>query len=223
MKSVKAGKTEKAEIYIQPDARGRIQLPKSLRHFPLFKLEEKGSRFELIPLRVVEEPKAQSPEIWLRLEVESFLEEKLFPQLKTFLKKEKIPEILSVFLYGSRARGDALSHSDFDFGILCENIPSLRKRNEICDQLLFHLSDQFEVLKAHGAAGEPSFHFFSINVKEDETPPIHFSIESDGKLIWDRGHFWEDFLRSVLDLKKKWKVKSEGSGRARKWTWKKPD
>lgn len=214
-------KPVKTSIYIQPDARGRIQLPKSLREYPLFKLEKKGARFELIPLKVVEEPASMPPQLWLQAQVESYLQTTLFPALTAFLEQKSFPEVLGVFLYGSRARGDALSQSDFDFGLLCERVPSLPRRNEICDELIFNLSDQFEVLKAHGATGDPSFHFFSIHLKKDETPPIYFSIESDGKLIWDKAHFWRGFLSGISDVKKRGKVKSEGSGRARKWTWKK--
>jgi len=216
-------KAIKGATYIQPDARGRIQLPKHLRSYPLFKLQEKGARVELIPLRVEEEPEAPASELWLQENVEKFLLANLFPELNTLFSEEAIPEALSAFLYGSRARGDALSGSDFDFGVLCKKIPSSSRRNEICDQLLAKIAPGFETLKAHGVKGEPSFHFFSIEVPKEEIPPIYFSIASDGKPIWDRASYWKNFLRQMESLQKKFKVVSEGSGRTRRWKWKKPN
>ncbi|MFM8268899.1 MAG: nucleotidyltransferase domain-containing protein [Pseudomonadota bacterium] len=212
-------KSSKPATYIQPDARGRIQLPKELRAYRLFKLEEKGLRFELIPLKVEEEPSSVPQEIWLQPEVEKFFSEILFPKLSQILAEEKPEEVLALFLYGSRARGDALSRSDFDFGILCKEIPSLSKRSEICDRFQSWLQEEFQLLKSHGVLGEPSFHFFSCDPKAEDVSPIYFSISKDGQLIWDKFKVWPKFLETMAAIEKKLKVRFDGVGRTRKWTW----
>jgi predicted nucleotidyltransferase len=212
-------KLVKGPIYIQPDARGRIQLPKELRSYPFFKLQEKGLRFELIPLRVEEEPETAPRELWLQEEVSHFLETVLFPKLRRFLEKEKLSEARALFLYGSRARGDALSRSDFDFGILCEDMPNSARRHQLCDELQNILKDEFSLLKNHGVEGEPTFHFFSCTPPEREITPIYFSIACDGQMIWEKQGCWSRFLKQMASLQKKLKVQALGTGRLRKWIW----
>ena len=214
-------KSLKSPLYIQPDARGRIQLPKELRSYPLFKLQERGLRFELIPLKVEEEPESAPQALWLQKEVSSFLESQVFPKLRAFFEKEKFTEVEAVFLYGSRARGDALSRSDFDFGILCEKIPSHSRRHLLTDLFQDILKDEFVVLRSHGVESEPTFHFFTMAPSQSEISPIYFSIACDGKLVWEKAQSWQIFLKKMLELQKKIKVQAKGTGRLRKWLWQK--
>jgi len=208
------------EQYIQPDARGRIQLPKELRGFRLFKLGEKDGGYELVPLRFEEENlKPKQSNLWLSQEVDQYLKKEMFRSLADFFEKDRPDGLSAVFLYGSRARGDALSNSDFDLGLLFDQYPSLDQRHALCDRLQLLLRDEFSVLKSHGVNSEPSFHFFSSNFQQDDLPPIYYSIATDGIKIWQVSRGWDQFHERIRKIMKHRKLRSEGQGKSRKWVW----
>ncbi len=209
-----------SDEYIQPDARGRIQLPKELRGVRLFKMEKKEGVYELTPLRFVDEKvNPQKPPLWLTKEVDRYLKDVLFPTLSAFFEKTGVEGLSAAFLYGSRARGDALSNSDFDIGLLFEKYPSLDRRHEISDALQSLLKNEFLKLRSHGVSTEPSFHFFSSTFSDVDLPPIYYSIFVDGKNIWQHKQGWDRFYERLKKIMKKRKVRSQDQGKNRKWIW----
>jgi predicted nucleotidyltransferase len=210
----------KTVIYIQPDARGRIQLPKVLREFRLFKLGENADGYQLTPLRVVEDRATDAPsKVWLTAEVNAFIDGVLIKKLSEYFSTEGVGPVTAVFLYGSRARGDALSKSDFDIGLLVDQYPASDERHRICDDLQEVLKSGFETLIAHGVDAEPSFHFFSSQIPEETISPIYFSIVTEGRLIWQRGSEWTTFSKKVKRHMRERKVESIGEGKKRQWKW----
>lgn len=206
-------------IYIQPDARGRIQLPKQLRAFPLFKLGENAEGYQLIPLKVVGENPAEPTSVWLTAEVNLFLAEVLLPKLRAYLSSHPIPHLEAAFLYGSRARGDALSRSDFDFGLLVESYPNSQERNSVSDTLQAALKAEFETLRTHGVDAEFSFHFFSSNLTPEAISPVYFSIVTDGQLIWQQRGRWGIFTEAMRRHMQAKRVVAVGDGKKRQWKW----
>jgi predicted nucleotidyltransferase len=207
-------------VYIQPDARGRILLPKELREIKLLKLTQKEGCYELVPLAVQEMTLSNPrPGKWLTQETEVFLHERIFPKLAEHFEKHPVEGLVASFLYGSRARKDALSRSDFDFGLLFDKYPKAQTRHAVSDRLLEVLKTEFEVLKRHGVDAEASFHFFSSKLTPTEVPPIYLSVATDGRLIWQKNSSWNLFLATVESIKKTQQIHMVGQGKDRQWVW----
>lgn len=210
--------------YIQPDSRGRIQLPTPLRHYPLFRFEKQSEGYLLTPLTLsappfkTENPSSNEKSTWLHHEVFEYAKKYLFKKLKQHLVE--IKEVEAVFLYGSRARGDAISTSDFDIGLLVTSYPSFSRRHEITDELTHLLQNETQVLTDHGNHGEVSFHFFINRVDPGTVSPIYFSIFVDSYLIWERDNHWQIFVSHIKQYIRSHDVKSIGTGKTRRWNWK---
>ena len=128
------------DFIIQCDARGRIQHPKKLRTHKFFRLDIRAGSYSLVPLSFIEK---RTETVWLVAEVGDFLASTIFPKLKAFADSHSVEGLRAIFLYGSRARGDALSRSDFDFGLLFQKYPSATQRHQIADRFENLLAEDF--------------------------------------------------------------------------------
>ena len=196
-------------------------MPKPLRHLPLFEIKEHAEGYLLVPLEVARAreplPTTQLSKIWLAPEVHRYFFSEMVPILQVELKKQK--QVVAAFLYGSRARGDALSNSDFDIGLLCEKYPTLNIRNEIGDSLNQALAAQLKVVQDRGSRTELSVQFFSTQVDLDTIAPIYYSIGLDHAMLWQREKKGEEYFSRLTRIMKKQDVKSVGQGKTRQWRW----
>lgn len=211
--------------FIQPDSRGRIQLPKELRKFLLFELSESSGGYLLAPLETQKATisTARVKDIWLNEDVTSFIHREFKPRACDLMKYHaKELNISSLVLYGSRARGDALTSSDFDFAIFCSGRLSFDRRHEIRELFESHFSDLFAVLKTHQVSGELSLSFIPSTVAAGDWPSLYYSVATDGVLLWQASRGWFDvWKRKVLEEMKKRGVKRQsGFGKSKVWIWK---
>ena len=180
--------------YLKPDARGRVLLPKELRQIPLFEIAVESGQILLTPLRV--EP--MLPEQWLKSETDQFLSKKLLPSLKKYFAKERNIEIKAAVLFGSRAKGTALTGSDFDVALLASPYPGFRRRNEILDDIQEMIEPLQSQLRENGVNDDISFVFLHLKPKVQTVPDVYKEVANDGRLIWQQKDAWKSFVKKWL-------------------------
>lgn len=214
--------------FIQPDSRGRLQLPKEFRSFPFFELERRADSLVLRPLRMVRAPlEARVPEDkdasapWLNPEVSDFLKSSIIPKLERLLEGGVIPQARAAVLFGSRARGDALNSSDFDLAIFLPRMPGLFERDEWGDLLQNGLRSEFEELKRHGVTGELSIAWVPLGKysPDADLPALYYALVEEGVVLWQAGGSWNRWRDSVVRMMRDKGVKSRGDGKSRVWVW----
>jgi len=203
---------------IQPDSRGRIQLPQDFRHHTLFELTHTadGSLF-LHPLKT-ERVLLVKP--WGRRQVEEFTQNKLRPLIEDFCKKQTVLQNPAIVLYGSRARGDFLNTSDFDVAVFCSRIPPLSIRQLFDEQIQESLKEAMGELAAHDTRAEFLLNFLPSNFEPTtlQPPSLYYSIACDGKVLHDAKGLFRKWQRAVLAFMKQNRIQRQGHGKRSVWT-----
>lgn len=198
--------------YVQPDARGRIQLPQGFRSYPLFRIETQGDALLLQPLEV-KEPQAS---IWLHAQVQDFFRNEMEPQLKQWLKAH---ELSSAVLYGSRARGDAKNTSDFDIAVVTNKIISRKLRIKLEQSLNELWQEPLAIIRSHKVNSDVNLVTIPEDVPDAPLPSLFYSIAAEGVALAQSDKAWKRWLKQIEENKRKFRVKHTGHGKRRKWTW----
>jgi len=207
---------------LQSDSRGRIVLPKELKHHKLFELEPDAlspDHFHLFPLET-RRRSAVAEDSLLKNETRVQLVKRiLFSRFVEFAKNKKVE---SLVLYGSYARGDAFNTSDLDIAIFLKSYPTFKQRREIQDELDLFLKEELALLERNKIDAEISLLFITMQSKSSVSPLV-FSIASDGIVIWQKQKIFDDWKSEVMKTMKRLHVISKGEGKSRTWIWKNND
>lgn len=220
-----------SRVLIQPDARGRIQLPSHLREFDIFELCEINSNNEgpshtlhgiKVPTHKTSNPKittsSYSPtERWLPKEVSHFLKNELFPKIQSFCEAQNFKSPFTLCLFGSQAREDATTKSDFDFAFISSQSLSFKERRSFSESFDTALSDEIKVLKSHQITGDFSLVFLDLSLAH--YPPLYFSIATEAKVIFDSSNNYSLFYEKITERMKKLKVKKTKIAGLNTWSW----
>lgn len=115
------------------------------------------------------------------------------------LQAEYSDELVSLVLYGSVARGEADKQSDVDLIIVLENPPDeYYKRSERVIGVLKELEKdkEFQSLKKNDYAVYFKPIIFS-RKEAEESRYLFLDVVEDGIILYDRGNFFKDRLRSL--------------------------
>ena len=208
-------------MYVQPDARGRIQLPQEYRKILLFQIENRGSELVLHPLHLQQ----RSPEVaavqnitsWLNPEVSDLVFSSWPKIIEQWISKHQ--NVQAVILYGSRARGEALSSSDFDLALLMKGALPRAKQHELDASLEDALAGSLSLLRQHGVSGELSILCVSDQTLEQIPPAIYFSLCDEGRVLAERNKAWQHWCKEMRQFMTDNDVRKSGEGRQIKWTW----
>lgn len=220
----KSRKSESESLVVRTDARGRIQLPKRFLTTEFFELVPQESSLILFPLsveRVETNKNLQKAEIWLNEEVSTFVRADFARAVQAMAMQAKARGIDAIILFGSRARGDALTSSDFDIALFSSEALSRSQREEWSEWIEQVLSKEINLLRTHGVRGDLSFSYFSSREIPASPPGILFSIAQEGLVLWQKERVFEDWRKRVLRIIKKMDAKLKVSGKLRTWHWKK--
>lgn len=135
------------------------------------------------------------------------------------------PDLVSLVLYGSVARGQARPESDVDLLILLENPPeNYHRRIEMLLDLESQLARGEEYRRICDLGVEPYFAYIVLSMEEaGENRYLYLDMVEDGVILHDRNDF---FARKLKEMRKR--LKELGSKRVRlddgTWYWDlKPD
>lgn len=208
-------------LLIIPDSRGRLQLPKELRGYPIYELSQVESGHILRGMKIMPEPKssnlAPTPR-WIPKDAAQFFFDQIKPKLITFLRSKIKTHSVACCLFGSYARGEATSESDFDIAILLPKQLNFKERSLICEQLDTLLEDEKRVLTKHKIFAEFSFVFINSDAKD--VPPIYYSIAKDGILLYETNKLYSEFCKKIKLSGSKIKMKAVYIAGNKTWSWK---
>lgn len=120
-------------------------------------------------------------------------------------------ELITIVIFGSRARGDYKENSDFDILIIADNLPErhLARMGYIREPLL-NFDEKVQVLAKTPEEFDSVF------------PPLYLDIALDGKILVDKDRFMENRLRKLKKI-----IRDSSLYRIKKddeflWQWKSP-
>jgi predicted nucleotidyltransferase len=98
-------------------------------------------------------------------------------------------ELITIVIFGSRARGDYKENSDFDILIIADNLPErhLARMGYIREPLL-NFDEKVQVLAKTPDEFDSVF------------PPLYLDIALDGKILVDKDGFMENRLRKIKKI-----------------------
>ena len=149
-----------------------------------------------------------------------------FYKIEKALKREVInhygDRLLSMVIFGSAARGTQRFDSDFDFLIVCDELPKGRlKRIREFEKIENNLQSLLEKLRAHGCNIQLS-PLFKTRKEVIHGSPIFLDMIEDSKIIYDRDHFFSKILDRMKERLAALGAKRVWRGSA--WYWDlKPD
>ncbi len=205
------------------DGRGRIQLPVKMRVHKLYELVQENEKISLYPLQTQRLGKRQEAveSVWLNEEVFSFLKKQVFPKMAALAEKEFSDICGAIILYGSRARRDAMTASDFDFAFLTSKKLSFLERSQIWDVFEESLQLEIQTLKEHSVYGDVSFIFIPYEFIPTQIPALYMGIIEDGIVAWEKNQIAKRWMNRVQSTMKKMGAKWKGTNRKRVWIWEK--
>jgi len=134
-------------------------------------------------------------------------ESRLIEAYKSHLREN----LISIVIFGSRARGDHTENSDFDILIIAAHLPERHlARMGYIRGPLFKFNEKVQVL-----AKTPD-EFDSI------FPPLYLDIALDGKILVDKDGFMEKRLRKIRKIIKDSSLYRIKEGDELLWQWNSP-
>ncbi|MGQ9631113.1 MAG: nucleotidyltransferase domain-containing protein [bacterium] len=137
------------------------------------------------------------------------MDRELFKRLVESYKKYLGGNLVSIVLFGSRARGDAKPKSDYDILIVADNLPAnpLARSRFIRKPVAGKFEERLSIIAKTRDEITGSF------------PPLFLDIGLDGKLLYDDG-FFANRLRRIRDIIESAGLKRVLEGNDYHWEWK---
>ncbi len=120
-------------------------------------------------------------------------------------------DLISIVIFGSRARGDYTENSDFDILIIASHLPErhLARMGYIREPLL-SFDEKVQVLAKTHIEFDSNF------------PPLYLDIALDGKILVDKDGFMEKRLRKIKNIIKDSSLYRIKAGDEFLWQWNSP-
>lgn len=125
------------------------------------------------------------------------LPKKVKEALKFFVKecKKKFgKDLVSVVFFGSRVKGYARFDSDYDILILAKNLPEIKERFDLVEELENRIWDKYKI-KVSSLLVEPEELFEPIN-------PLLFGVLSGYKILFGRKNWFKNLQNARQWIKK---------------------
>lgn len=126
---------------------------------------------------------------------------------KTYLRDR----LISIVLFGSRARGDYTDSSDFDILIIAESLPErhLARMGYIRAPLL-DFEEKIQIIVKTPQEFDSYF------------PPLYLDIAIDGQILFDKDRFMEKRLKKIKEILENSTLNRVKQGNELLWRWKSP-
>jgi predicted nucleotidyltransferase len=121
-------------------------------------------------------------------------------------------DLVSVVLFGSRARGEAREGSDWDFLVVARDLPAGTLER------IFRLKEALPPL----CRGEASLLAKTPEEFVSGLPELYLDIALDGVILHDTDRYMELRLESLQDLIRRKGLRREREGRDLVWYWEQP-
>jgi predicted nucleotidyltransferase len=120
-------------------------------------------------------------------------------------------KLISMVLFGSRARGDYAKSSDFDILIIAESLPEryLARMGYIRTPLL-NFEEKVSIIAKTPDEFDSCF------------PPLYLDMATDGKVLIDKGRFMEKRLKKIKRIIENSTLNRVKKGDEFFWRWKSP-
>jgi predicted nucleotidyltransferase len=125
------------------------------------------------------------------------LEQKITKEIKNHFG----PELVSIVLFGSQARGAADEHSDIDLVVIAEGIPSdWRQQRDIVNKII--MSPELIRLPVSIILKSPDV----VRASLDTVQPLLFGILKSYKVLYDPENFFETQAQIYRERMREWDV-----------------
>lgn len=132
------------------------------------------------------------------------------------------PNLISVVLYGSVARAEALPGSDVDLLVICESLPEGRfARLDLLDPAERALDQHLGTLRRQGVDTRLAVIARTRN-EAARTVPLYLDMVDDAVLLHDRGAFFSEILARLRARLRELGAERRQRGKVRYWVLK-PD
>lgn len=210
---------DKQRVLLQTDSRGRLLLPKELRNYKLFELEEDRNATGSFLLHALKAQRISNPSPAQAMTPDDawgFIQKKIFPKLIQIAKQTK-HSIQAIVVYGSYARGEAFNTSDLDIAIFCGGEI---KRRDFEDYLDRTFEAELRSLETRKIFLTLNPIFISVSTAP-QTSTLAYSLASDGICVFDSQNIFIKWKAEVLDVMKARGAKRIQRGLDKVWEEKK--
>jgi predicted nucleotidyltransferase len=110
-------------------------------------------------------------------------------------------DLVSIVLFGSRARGTATSSSDFDFLIVAHSLPDGKRRRELALDIAevgFDYGLPIQIILATSEEAEQA---------ATTGAPLMFEIHDAHRLVYDRGGFFDRLVGRFAEQLRTWQAR----------------